>query len=105
MSRIYFEKFLSEEDFEYFLQLAFNEETMVMNYGRVFSLEEARKFYKGIMSVNTKHTDLGCFKVFERTTDNFIGLGALSVMMILLRQRLNIYCCRITGERGMEVRW
>lgn len=79
MSRIYFEKFLSEEDFEYFSQLAFNEETMVMNYGRVFSLEEAKKFYKGIMNVNTKHADLGYFKVFERTTDKFIGLGALSV--------------------------
>lgn len=78
-SRIYFEKFLAEDDFQYFLRLALNEKVMVMNYGRVFTLEEAEKVYKGFLEENKKHEDFGQFKVFEIYTNNFIGLGGLSI--------------------------
>lgn len=78
-SRIYFEKFLTEDDFQYFLRLALNEDVMVMNYGRVFTSEEAEKVYKKILEENKKHEDFGQYKVFERNTNEFIGLGGLSI--------------------------
>lgn len=77
--RIYFKKFLSEDDFQYFLKLVSNEKVMVMNYGRVFSLEEAKKCYEGFLEKGRKHEDFGGFKVFEEFTNTFIGLGALLV--------------------------
>ncbi|WBW95970.1 hypothetical protein [Oceanirhabdus sp. W0125-5] len=47
-NRIYFDKFLTEDDFKYFLSLSSNEKVMVMNFGRVFTLEESKSFYKKI---------------------------------------------------------
>ncbi|GAA0774201.1 GNAT family N-acetyltransferase [Clostridium subterminale] len=75
--RIYFEKILSQDDFEYFLDLVSNEKVMVMNYGRVFTLKEAKKVYKGILEKNEVHEEFGQFKVFEATTNTFIGIGGL----------------------------
>ncbi|MEW8995665.1 GNAT family N-acetyltransferase [Clostridium sp.] len=77
--RIYFEKILSQDDFEYFLDLVSNEKVMVMNYGRVFTLEEAKKVYKGLLEKNKIHQDFGQFKIFEVTTNAFIGLGGLII--------------------------
>ncbi len=78
-NRIYFQKILSQDDFKYFLDLVSNEKVMVMNYGRVFTLEEAKKVYKGILEKNEIHEDLGQFKVFEVNTNAFIGLGGLII--------------------------
>ncbi|MBZ9623800.1 GNAT family N-acetyltransferase [Clostridium sp. FP2] len=78
-NRIYFKKFLSEDDFQYFLNLVLNEKIMVMNYGRVFLLEEAKKCYKRLLENNKRHKDFGHFKVFETATNIFIGSGALSI--------------------------
>lgn len=78
-NKIYFEKFLSEGDFEYFLNLVSNEKIMVMNYGRVFSLEEAKKCYKRLLENSTKHECFGSFKVFEVDTNIFIGSSALVI--------------------------
>lgn len=78
-SRIYFKKFLSEDDFQYFFKLVSNEKIMVMNYGRVFSVEEAKKCYEGLLDKGRKGENFGGFKVFERSTNTFIGLGALLV--------------------------
>ncbi|MEG2916659.1 MAG: GNAT family N-acetyltransferase [Clostridium sp.] len=77
--RIYFDKFISEDDFKYFSKLAFNEKVMVMNYGRVFTLEEAKKCYKKMLENNKVCEEFGSFKVFEATTNNFIGLGDISI--------------------------
>ncbi|MBP2023340.1 RimJ/RimL family protein N-acetyltransferase [Clostridium punense] len=76
-NEIYLKKFSCEVDFEYFFKLVSNKEIMVMNYGRVFTLEEAKKYYEKVLSSNGKHKDLGQFKVFEAITNNFIGLGAI----------------------------
>lgn len=78
-NRIYFKKFLSEDDFQYFLNLVSNEKIMVMNYGRVFLLEEAKNYYKRLLENNEKHKDFGQFKVFETATNIFIGSGALAI--------------------------
>jgi len=78
-NRIYFKKFLSEDDFQYFLNLVLNEEVMVMNYGRVFQLEEAKKCYKHMVESNKYHEDFGSFKVFEKDTNTFMGSSAFII--------------------------
>lgn len=78
-SRIRFEKFLSEDDFHYFLDLALNEKVQVMNYGRVFTLEEAKQMYECMLSQNKMHENFGYFKAFEKAANIFIGYGALTV--------------------------
>lgn len=78
-NRTYFEKFTSEEDFQYLLTLVSNEKVMIMNFGRAFLLEEAKKYYKRVLQNNEKHEDFGHFKVFEATTNTFIGMGELSI--------------------------
>lgn len=78
-NRIRFEKFISEDDFHYFLDLALNEKVQVMNYGRTFALEEAKQMYECMLSQNKMHESFGYFKVFEKTTNIFIGYGALTV--------------------------
>ncbi|MBW9158563.1 MULTISPECIES: GNAT family N-acetyltransferase [Clostridium] len=78
-NRIYFKKFLSEDDFQYFLNLVLNEKIMIMNYGRVFLLEEAKKCYKRLLEDNNKNEGFGSFKVFEMNTNVFIGSGALVI--------------------------
>ncbi len=76
-NQMYFEKFSSEDDFEYFFKLVSNEKIMTMNFGRVFTLEEAKKYYEKVLSINEKSKDLGQFKVFEGSNKDFIGLGAI----------------------------
>ena len=78
-NRIYFEKFISENDFKYYLDLVSNKEVMAMNYGRVFTIDESILTYKGIIINNKNYEDFGHFKVFEKNTKNFIGLGAITI--------------------------
>lgn len=76
-SRIYFEKFITREDFKFFLKLASNEKVMKMNYGRVFTLEESVNYYSKMLENNKVNEAFGAFKVFERGTKAFLGMGAL----------------------------
>jgi len=78
-NRIYFQKFISDDDFQYLLNLVSNEKVMIMNFRRAFQLEEAKKYYKRVLQNNEKHEDFGHFKVFEATTNTFIGMGELSI--------------------------
>ena len=78
-NRIYFERFNTMYEFQYFLKLVLNEDVMIMNYGRAFTMEEAEKVYKRFLKNNKKHEDFGQFKVFEKVTNTFMGLGGLSL--------------------------
>ncbi|WP_051931452.1 GNAT family N-acetyltransferase [Clostridium sp. KNHs214] len=78
-SRVYFKKFISEEDFKYFSKLVFNEKIMVMNYGRVFTMDEAKNYYKYLLENNETHDDFGNFKVFESSANSFIGMCASTI--------------------------
>lgn len=78
-NRIYFKKFISEDDFQYFSKLVFNEKVMVMNFGRVFTMDEAKKYYKYLLENNKTHDDFGNFKVLETSTNNFIGMCAIII--------------------------
>lgn len=72
-NRIYFEKFNTKDDFKYFLKLVFNEEVMALNYGRIFTLEEAEYLYNYALDTNSKYEDFGEYKVFDSATNTFIG--------------------------------
>lgn len=87
-SRISFEKFLSEDEFHLFLEVATNEEVAVMNYGSVFTSEQARQIYEGILNINRMHESFGYFKVFLKETNTYIGLGALVVDDALIEGEL-----------------
>ena len=63
------------EDRELYEELVFNEETMSMNYGRVFSKEEADMLFRYILDANSGNGLTGYYKAF---TDEYIGLGALT---------------------------
>jgi hypothetical protein len=52
---------------------------MIMNYRRVFALEEANLTYKGILKNNKNHEAFGYFKVFEKATNALIGLGEITI--------------------------
>lgn len=78
-NRIYFEKFVSDDDFRYYLNLVSNEKVMVMNYGRVFTLEEANLIYKSMLKNNEDYEGFGYFKVFEKAANDFIGSGAITI--------------------------
>lgn len=87
-SRISFEKFLSDDEFHLFLEVATNEKVAVMNYGSVFTAEEARQIYEGILKINSLHENFGYYKVFQKETGTYIGLGALVVDEDLLEGEL-----------------
>lgn len=78
-NRIYFEKFLCEDDFQYYLDLVSNEKVMVMNYGRVFTLIESNLIYKRMLKSNKNYEAFGYFKVFEKDTNAFIGSSAITL--------------------------
>lgn len=73
-ARVYFQRFLSQADFKYYELLAFNEKVMVMNFGRVFSLEEAKISYNYMLETNKKNDTFGYLKIFHKDTKNFMGL-------------------------------
>lgn len=78
-NRIYIEKFLSEEDFHHYFALVSDEKVMAMVTERAIPVEEARNNYKSLLNKNKAHKDFGSFKVFERDTNDFIGLGKLAI--------------------------
>ena len=77
--RIRLEKY-REEDRSLYSQLVFSEETMNMNFGRVFTEEEAGMFFQAILDINASDPELGVYKVFvtRENRDVCIGMGALT---------------------------
>jgi RimJ/RimL family protein N-acetyltransferase len=76
-NRIYFEKFHSEDEFLYYWSLTSNEKAMVINYGRAFTIDEAKYLFNHMLMTNLKYKDFGYFKVLESSSNTFIGLGAV----------------------------
>lgn len=73
------EKFLNT-DKKLYKQLVFNEETMGMNLGRIFTEEEADIFFQAVLEQNSEENGLGFYKVFTDTPDKeeYIGMGAIT---------------------------
>lgn len=66
----------TEADVSLYALLVYNEQTMGMNYGRVFTEEEAGFLFGIILEQNGAEDGLGYYKVF--VGEEYIGLGALT---------------------------
>ena len=68
------------DDRALFDEMVFNEKTMGMNLGRVFTGEEADMFFMAMLEQNVSDLFLGYYKVFVSRADGekYIGMGALS---------------------------
>lgn len=70
----------TENDYQLYSRLVFNEQVMNMNLGRIFTDEEASSFFEMMLSCNAESPDLGFYKLFsEQNGDGeYIGMGALN---------------------------
>ncbi|MCH5279437.1 MAG: GNAT family N-acetyltransferase [Christensenellaceae bacterium] len=70
----------TENDYTLYSQLVFNEQTMNMNLGRVFTDDEAASFFQMVLRCNIAKPDLGFYKVFAKQGKDiqYIGMGALN---------------------------
>jgi RimJ/RimL family protein N-acetyltransferase len=50
---------------------------MAMNYGRAFTMDEAKYLFNHMLMINLKYKNFGYFKVFVSSSNTFIGLGAV----------------------------
>lgn len=60
--------------------LVFNEETMKMNLGRVFTDGEARMFFRAVLETNESEPSLGFYKVYidHDGRETYVGMGAVT---------------------------
>ncbi len=70
----------AETDEDLYSRLVFNEDTMKMNLGRVFTEEEARMFFRAVLETNATESCLGYYKVLVSREDKitYIGMGAIN---------------------------
>ena len=67
-------------DYTDYSRLVFNEQTMNMNMGRIFTDEEARSFFQVILSCNNENSPYGFYKVLlqDNNESEYVGMGALT---------------------------
>lgn len=70
----------TENDYPLYSDVVFNEQTMKMNMGRVFTDEEASMFFQVILSCNAENNEFGFYKVYLNydSASEYIGMGALT---------------------------
>ena len=96
-----------ETDEALYSRLVFNEETMKMNLGRVFTEEEARMFFRAVLELNAAESYLGYYKclslVKERLLTSEWERSVITKNTMLWR--LSICCCRNIGIKDMARSW
>lgn len=78
MRKLKFEKF-NKSDFDDYFQLVSNERVMAQITERAIPLEEAQVNYQKLIEANEKYEVFGSYKVWDRTTNEYIGLGHLTL--------------------------
>ncbi|MGG1168496.1 GNAT family N-acetyltransferase [Bacillus mycoides] len=78
MHNLYFNKF-EATDFNLYFQLVSNEKVMAQITERTIPLGEAQNDYKKLLKRNKKHRLFGSYKVYDSITNEFIGLGHITV--------------------------
>ncbi|KEK23468.1 GNAT family N-acetyltransferase [Bacillus gaemokensis] len=66
-------------DFKDYFQLVSNEKVMAQITERAIPLEEAQVNYQKLLERNEKYEIYGSYKIYDRVTDGFIGLGHLTL--------------------------
>ncbi|MES5893687.1 MULTISPECIES: GNAT family N-acetyltransferase [Bacillus cereus group] len=78
MHKLHFKKF-EATDFNLYFQLVSNEIVMAQITERAIPLTEAQNDYEKLLIRNEKHKLLGSYKVYDSATNEFIGLGHITV--------------------------
>ncbi|EJQ50604.1 Uncharacterized protein BWINRASL_02773 [Bacillus mycoides] len=78
MHKLHFKKF-EATDFNLYFQLVSNEKVMAQITERAIPLEEAQNDYEKLLQRNEKHKLFGSNKVYDSSTNEFIGLGHVTV--------------------------
>ncbi|EJQ69913.1 conserved hypothetical protein [Bacillus mycoides] len=78
MHKLHFKKF-EATDFSPYFQLVSNERVMAQITERAIPLEEAQNDYEKLLRRNEKHKLFGSYKVYDSATNEFIGLGHVTV--------------------------
>lgn len=78
MHKLHFKKF-EATDFNIYFQLVSNERVMAQITERAILLEEAQNDYEKLLRRNEKHKLVGSYKVYDSATNEFIGLGHVTV--------------------------
>ncbi|WP_459501310.1 GNAT family N-acetyltransferase [Bacillus sp. C1] len=78
MQRLNFKKF-EVTDFKDYFQLVSNEQVMVQITERAIPLKEAKVNYQKLLECNGKYKLYGSYKVYDSVTNEFIGLGHLTL--------------------------
>ncbi|MGG0262874.1 GNAT family N-acetyltransferase [Bacillus mycoides] len=79
MHKLHFKKF-EATDFSPYFQLVSNERVMAQITERAIPLEEAQNDYEKLLRRNEKHKLFGSYKVYDSATNEFIGLGHVTVI-------------------------
>ncbi|MFB5248859.1 GNAT family N-acetyltransferase [Bacillus mycoides] len=78
MHKLYFNKF-EATDFNLYFQLVSKKKVMAQITERAIPLEEAQNDYEKLLRRNEKHKLYGSYKVYNSATNEFIGLGHITV--------------------------
>ncbi|UNP74297.1 GNAT family N-acetyltransferase [Bacillus nitratireducens] len=78
MHELHFKKF-EATDFNPYFQLVSNERVMAQITERAIPLEEAQNDYEKLLRRNEKHKLFGSYKVYDSATNEFIGLGHVTM--------------------------
>lgn len=75
--KYYLKKYESKKDFSEYWKIVTNEEVMKMNFGRIFTKEEASGLFDYMVKANETSGDFGYFRVYNSDNDEYIGDAAI----------------------------
>ncbi|MBX0355637.1 GNAT family N-acetyltransferase [Bacillus toyonensis] len=78
MQKLYFTKY-EATDFNQYFQLVSNEEVMAQITERAIPLDEAQNDFEKLLKRNEKHRLFGSYKVYDSITNEYIGLGHVTL--------------------------
>ncbi|WP_283750319.1 GNAT family N-acetyltransferase [Bacillus cereus] len=78
MHKLHFKKF-EATDFNHYFLLVSNERVMAQITERTIPLDEAQNDYEKLLRRNEKYKLYGSYKVYNSATNEFIGLGHITV--------------------------
>ncbi|PGB02719.1 GNAT family N-acetyltransferase [Bacillus toyonensis] len=78
MQKLYCTKY-GATDFNQYFQLVSNEEVMAQITERAIPLDEAQNDFEKLLKRNEKHQLFGSYKVYDSITNEYIGLGHITL--------------------------
>ena len=68
---------ITAADFPVYLNMAMNEDVMKFITGKVLGIKEAQERLQIMTETNNRISEIGFYMIYEKTRNNFIGLGKL----------------------------